>query len=61
MSEYAGESGVDAHMTTPAGHNGVTFLAASGDDGDSRADGLAAVTTGDQDDPGAALRVTDSL
>jgi hypothetical protein len=32
-SEYAGESGVDAHLTTPLGHNGVTFLAASGDDG----------------------------
>jgi len=32
-SEYAGESGVDAHLTTPTGHNGVTFLAASGDGG----------------------------
>jgi len=33
-SEYAGESAVDAHLTTPAGHNGVTFLAASGDNGE---------------------------
>jgi PKD repeat protein len=33
MSEYAGESGADAHLTTPLGHNGVTFVAASGDDG----------------------------
>jgi hypothetical protein len=32
-SEYAEESEVDAYMTTPAGHAGVTFLASSGDDG----------------------------
>lgn len=31
--EYAGETGYDARFTTPAGHAGVTFLAASGDDG----------------------------
>jgi hypothetical protein len=31
--EYAGESEVDAHLVTPVGHGGVTFLAASGDDG----------------------------
>ena len=31
--EYAGETGFDARFTTPAGHPGVTFLAASGDDG----------------------------
>ncbi len=31
--EYAGETGFDARFSTPAGHPGVTFLAASGDDG----------------------------
>jgi subtilase family serine protease len=31
--EYAGQSAVDAHLATPSGHGGVTFLAASGDDG----------------------------
>src|SRR5262245_11227350 len=31
--EYAGESEADAHLVTPVGHGGVTFLAASGDDG----------------------------
>ena len=32
-SEYAGQAEVDAHLVTPSGHGGVTFLAASGDDG----------------------------
>src|SRR5262249_124804 len=32
-SEYDGQSEVDAYMVTPSGHGGVTFLAASGDDG----------------------------
>jgi hypothetical protein len=31
--EFSGESGFDAHFTTPAGHGGVTFLASSGDNG----------------------------
>jgi uncharacterized repeat protein (TIGR01451 family) len=30
-TDYAGESANDFHFTTPAGHAGVTFLAASGD------------------------------
>jgi hypothetical protein len=32
--EHAGQSQVDAHLVTPSGHGGVTFLAASGDDGE---------------------------
>jgi hypothetical protein len=32
-SEFAGESAYDSVFTTPAGHNGVTFVAASGDSG----------------------------
>ncbi len=31
--EFAGETAADAHFTTPAGHSGVTFVAASGDHG----------------------------
>jgi hypothetical protein len=31
--EYDGESQVDAHLVTPRGHGGVTFLASTGDDG----------------------------
>src|SRR5262249_29472725 len=30
-SEFAGETAFDNHFTTPAGHNGVTFVASSGD------------------------------
>ena len=32
-SEFAGESAYDSVFTTPAGHNGVTFVASSGDSG----------------------------
>ena len=32
-SEYAGESAFDGHFVTPAGHAGVTFVAATGDAG----------------------------
>jgi hypothetical protein len=32
-SEFANETAYDNIFTTPAGHNGVTFVAASGDDG----------------------------
>ncbi|HEY2253028.1 MAG TPA: S53 family peptidase, partial [Planctomycetaceae bacterium] len=32
-NEYSGERGDDSYFTTPAGHNGVTFLASSGDSG----------------------------
>ncbi len=32
-SEFIGESSLDSYFTTPAGHNGVTFVAASGDSG----------------------------
>jgi hypothetical protein len=31
--EWGGETGYDAYFTTPAGHSGVTFVAASGDGG----------------------------
>jgi subtilase family serine protease len=31
--EFWGETSYDFHFTTPAGHQGVTFVAASGDDG----------------------------
>lgn len=31
--DFSGESYYDSHFTTPAGHSGVTFLAASGDHG----------------------------
>ncbi|MEN6449330.1 MAG: S53 family peptidase [Thermoguttaceae bacterium] len=31
--EFRGETNCDSYFTTPAGHTGVTFLAASGDDG----------------------------
>lgn len=31
--EFAGETAFDHHFTTPAGHGGVTFIAASGDTG----------------------------
>ncbi len=32
-NEFSGESAYDSVFTTPAGHNGVTFVAASGDSG----------------------------
>jgi hypothetical protein len=32
-NEFDGETAFDSHFTTPAGHPGVTFLAASGDNG----------------------------
>ena len=32
-TEFSGEELLDAHFTTPAGHNGVTFLASAGDSG----------------------------
>jgi hypothetical protein len=31
--EFAGETQLDSALTTPAGHNGVTFLASTGDNG----------------------------
>jgi hypothetical protein len=31
--EFFGESSLDSHFTTPAGHSGVVFVAATGDDG----------------------------
>jgi hypothetical protein len=31
--EFAGETALDSYFTTPAGHSGVTFVAASGDNG----------------------------
>jgi hypothetical protein len=32
-SEFSGEKAFDSHFTTPAGHSGVTFFAATGDNG----------------------------
>jgi subtilase family serine protease len=32
-SEFAGETNYDRYFTTPTGHTGITFVAASGDDG----------------------------
>ena len=32
-SEFNGETSYDSYFTTPAGHNGVTFVASSGDSG----------------------------
>ncbi|MEI8195064.1 MAG: S53 family peptidase [Phycisphaerae bacterium] len=32
-SEWSGAHTLDSHFTTPSGHNGVTFLASSGDSG----------------------------
>jgi subtilase family serine protease len=32
-SEFSGETAYDSYFTTPSGHTGVTFIAASGDDG----------------------------
>ncbi|HXT59411.1 MAG TPA: DUF4214 domain-containing protein [Pirellulales bacterium] len=31
--EFSGETSLDGHFTTPAGHRGITFVASSGDDG----------------------------
>src|SRR4051812_39156359 len=31
--EFSRQTGLDGHFTTPAGHNGVTFVTASGDSG----------------------------
>jgi subtilase family serine protease len=33
LPEYASQTSLDSHFTTPAGHQGVTFVAASGDQG----------------------------
>ena len=33
FNETAGETAFDAHFQTPAGHQGITFVAASGDYG----------------------------
>ena len=32
-NEFAGQTSLDAYFTTPAGHGGITFIAASGDEG----------------------------
>ena len=32
-NEFSGESGLDSNFVTPAGHQGITFVAASGDSG----------------------------
>jgi hypothetical protein len=33
MGEFRGQNPLEGHFTTPAGHTGITFIAASGDDG----------------------------
>lgn len=33
MGEFRGETGYDGYFTTPSGHTGITFIAASGDSG----------------------------
>jgi hypothetical protein len=43
-SEFSGETSYDADFTTPAGHAGVTFLAAAGDDGTSGGPSYPAVS-----------------
>jgi subtilase family serine protease len=35
-SEFSGESNYDSYFTTPGGHNGVSFVASSGDTGGAR-------------------------
>ena len=35
-SEFSGETSYDSTFTTPSGHNGVTFLASTGDSGATR-------------------------
>ena len=57
-NEFSGESAYDSVFTTPAGHNGVTFVAASGDSGTTRISfGLAQRPVGrrhdaERDEPG---------
>ncbi len=34
VNEFYGETAYDSYLSTPVGHNGVTFVAASGDNGD---------------------------
>ncbi len=36
LNEYSGEQSMDSDFTTPSGHQGVTFMASSGDFGASR-------------------------
>ena len=36
LNEYNGEQSLDSTFVTPAGHQGVTFVAASGDSGGFR-------------------------
>jgi hypothetical protein len=43
-SEFAGESSFDSNFTTPAGHGGVTFVAATGDSGSSGAPNYPSVS-----------------
>src|SRR5207302_9279392 len=45
LNEYSGESSLDSTFVTPAGHQGVTFLAASGDTGGFAPDAQGNPTT----------------
>ena len=45
LNEYAGESALDSTFVTPAGHQGVTFVAASGDSGGFAPDNTGQPTT----------------
>jgi subtilase family serine protease len=42
--EWSGETSYDNHFTTPSGHNGVTFVASSGDSGSSGAPNYPSVS-----------------
>jgi subtilase family serine protease len=42
--EWSGENSYDSHFTTPSGHNGVTFIASSGDSGSSGAPNYPSVS-----------------
>jgi subtilase family serine protease len=43
-SEWSGETSYDSYFTTPQGHNGVTFVASTGDNGSSGAPNYGSVS-----------------
>ena len=45
LNEYAGEQALDSYFATPTGHQGVTFVAASGDEGGYSVDNSGNPTT----------------
>ena len=58
--EFWGETSLDSHFTTPAGHQGVTFVAASGDDGSFFGPEWPAVSPGVLSVGGTSLSLTSS-